>query len=101
MLIANIDRREYLYMLSSNEYELIDFVSKLLFGMTSTPPPPNHLKVHSFQSRWCAERVVGSYDLEQFERWLDGRGDSIEHYKDLTQEFVREHKMRCGPDFRC
>ncbi len=101
MLIANIDRREYLSMWSSNDLEMVDFISKLLIGMIGTLPPPNRPKLHSFQGRWCGERVVGCYDLEEFEDWLLARGGSIEHYKDRTHEFVSEYKIMCGPDFRC
>ena len=90
MVIANLDRREYLSMWSSNDFEMVDFIGKLLIGMIGTPPSPNRPKFHSFQGRWCGERVVGCYDLEEFEYWLDTRGDSIEHFKDRTHEFVCE-----------
>lgn len=99
MVIGNLDRREYLSLSSSNDEQLFGFISAVLSGLISTPPPPNRPKLNSFQARWCAERVVGCYDLEEFEHWLDARGDSIKRYTDVTHQFVCEHKLNSGPVF--
>jgi hypothetical protein len=81
----------------SNMEKVFEFISAVLTELILTPSPPNSPKLHSFEARWCAERVVCCSDLEEFEHWLDARGDLIERYTDVTHQFVCEHKMKRGP----
>jgi hypothetical protein len=94
MIIANLEKKEYMSLWSPNDFQTVEFMGKLLIGLIGTPPPPNKPKVHSFQGKWCGEKIVGCYDLDEFESWLLAHGDSIEHYRDRTYEFVVEYQMR-------
>lgn len=96
MLLANLDRKEFLNFESNNEAFLFDFISALLASLTSTPPPVTRPKLHSFQARWCGERVVGCWDLEEFMDWLTSRGDDINGFTNQTVEFMEEYQMKRG-----
>lgn len=96
MILANLDRKEFVNLESNDEALLFDFVSALLVALTSTPPLATRPKLHSYQARWCAERVVGCYDLKEFMDWLASRGDDIDGFTNQTIEFMDEYQMKRG-----
>lgn len=95
MIVANLDRREFLNFDGNDEDSLLNFISILLISLTSTPPL-NRPKLHSYQARWCAERVVACWDFEEFADWLAERGEMIDTYTNRTPEFVQEVLWRGG-----